>query len=305
MSMGGGGGGGTSGTVTWPAYFQDWHETILGSPADMTFDFLDVVNSLTNPFDVAVAYDPNAYVANIDAQALLVKSIAASLNPVTSWANYIAYAVTELEDHVMSTTELAASETAYNAVVDADYNNVILPRFQRGMQDANAVMSSAYVVGEALLEAEVLRKKATFSADLRMESYKLKVDAIQRGVESMMNKAIADNNFQNSTFVSYIDAQRINAVLKKEEHDRNITLEELDTKWDLDLFTYAGNLLAAGHGGVSSSGVSKATAMQSVLGGTMSGASMGTAISPGWGSVFGAAAGFGLSAGNAIGRSMR
>lgn len=306
MSMGGGGGGGTSGTVTWPAYFTAWHESLLGNA--VTFEGTGIFDCMVgvlntywtdNPFLSATAYDPSTYLAEMRAATNFIYNLANTLNPVTDWVSYISYVRTELDANVLGTTNLVAAENAYNAVIDADYANVILPRFKRGLQDANAVMSSAYVIGEALLEAEVLRKKATYSADLRLQNYKERVSAILNGTDLLIKLASQEHDFMRGAVTTYVDQTRISIVAKKEQLDRDMALEELDAKWDIEAFTYAGNFLAAGHGASSQSGT-KGTAMQSVLGGAMSGASMGTSISPGWGTLIGALGGAAFSAGSAI-----
>ena len=40
------------------------------------------------------------------------------------------------------------------------------------------------------------------------------------------------------------EATRLQAVMKKEEAEEQLTIDEADVKWDLELFRYAGNLLA-------------------------------------------------------------
>jgi hypothetical protein len=292
MSMGGGGGGGTSGNVQWPTYFQNWHEAVLGSPIGSE-DVVSILNTAwaSNPFTGLVAYDPDAGLATVDTAVGKVVTLAEALSPVADWHTYLVAVRAGLDDHVFSTTELAAAEVAYNAVIDADYVNVTLPRFQRGMQDANAVMSSAFVVGKALLDAEVTRKKATFSADLRLQDYKEKINSTMNGIESMIRLVTTDNQYRNTVASTVAEVNRMKAVLLKEEADRNATLDELAAKWEMETLTYAGNFLAAGHGGTSQSGM-KATPMQSVMGGALSGAAAGTAIGgPGIGTGIGALAG--------------
>lgn len=310
MSFGGGGsgGGGSSGSVANEAYFSAWHQSLLGNAATAggTGIYYNLVLTMNeywaaNPYIDLVAHSADSFVTDIGVVTNTLYNLAAVLNPVTDWQGYIAYVTSELDAHVLGDTNVAAAETAYNNVLDAEYENVTLPRFQRGMQDANAVMSSAFVIGEALLEAELTRRKAAYSADLRLQNYKARIEATISGLDNLVKLAGIEREFLRGSVATYVDARRVAYVAKKEEIDRNVELDAAEAKWDIDAYSYAGNFLAASHGGTSPAGTAaKPSWGQSVLGGAMSGASMGSAVYPGWGTVIGAIGGAAFGIGQQI-----
>jgi hypothetical protein len=51
-------------------------------------------------------------------------------------------------------------------ILDDDINEIALPRFETGMRDMNAVISSSFVIGRALIETAKTKALARFSADL-------------------------------------------------------------------------------------------------------------------------------------------
>lgn len=303
MSFGSGGGGGSSGAVSNETYWSQWHENVLGDSATaggsgIWTNLVLVMNAYwqDNPYIGEVAHSPDTYITDVGLVTNTVYNLASVLNPVTDWQSYTGYVIAKLDADVLGTTALEASEAAFNDTVDAEYENVTLPRFQRGMQDANAVMSSAYVIGKALLEEEVVRRKAVYSADLRQQNYKTRIDAILSATDMLIKLAGVEHEFLRTTVATYVDARRITYVAKKEETDRNLEIAASEAKWDIDAFMLAGNFLAAAHGGTSVGSTTKPSMGQSVLGGAMSGASLGTSVYPGWGTVIGAIGGaaFGL-----------
>lgn len=303
MGMGGGGGGGgSSGKVSWPKYFEDWHSGFLGSTETLGTDVVDALNAAIahSPFTGVTAYDPDTDLATVDTKVTNLFTVAEALDPAADWATYIALVETEIDDHLGSETALAAAEDAFNNAADADYTNSILPKFQRGMQDVNAVMSSAYVVGTALLGAELIRRKAAFSAEIRLQSSRDRSNAILKGMASLISLANSDHDYLRNVVGTLIEAKRIKYVAKKEQIDQDMRIDEADAKWDLEMLTYGGNLLAAGQGGVSNT-ATKATPVQSALGGALSGASMGGMAAAAMGGPVGWGVGIGAVLGGAMG----
>jgi hypothetical protein len=313
MGKSGGGGGGSSGSVTWPPYFMDWHDGMLGESLSLSTTMVAVMNNaLTsgggNPFTGVVAYDPTTFLTSM-ATAIDNELVAvAAIVPATEYSQNLALAKVALEAYVFSTTELAAAETAFNAVIDADYNNAALPRFQRGMQDINAVISSSYVTGAALLSAEVVRKKAQFSSELRLQSYREKTTALQNVTGQIVQRAQAINSLTHQLINTKVETLRIAIVGYGEQTKENSRIDEMEAKWDMDVFIHGGQVLASGQGGIGTGTGIKATPMQSALGGALSGAAAGGMAGYGIASATGIAAtgpiGWGIGIGALLGGAM-
>ena len=178
--------------------------------------------------------------------------------------------------------------TEYTADFDARLTSEVLPRFEAGMRDINAVTSSAFAIGRALIEENQDRQVAKFSSDLHLKAFS--DDAIK--VIGMKLE------FQRAASAMIAEANRIKIVAKKEENDINIKLGEKDALWDLEIYQYGSNVMASIGGGVSNPGAKGPSTAQSVIGGAMSGAATGAMVSNGnpvatvIGGVLGAATGF-------------
>jgi hypothetical protein len=245
--MGSSGGGGSSGAVSHSAYLESVHADWLNSTGADT-----ITSSMTDVMDAAIgnspwtgvnAYDPDADVAAYEVELAAFKLLLAGLSDTVDWAALYAQAALTLDGPAEAA--LLADTAAYAAIIDDNINTVTLPRFRRGMQDINAVQSSAFVLGEAVIEGFKTREVAKHTSILRLDVNARKLTAVEH-MMTMMGRRIAWNEGYSKTI---IEASRIKLVAKKEEADKNLLIDVTDAKWDLEVFQYGANLLASIGGG--------------------------------------------------------
>ena len=92
------------------------------------------------------------------------------------------------------------------------------------------------------------------------------------------------------------EAKKIRVVASKEQTDQDLLIAEADARWDLEVFQYGGNVLAAIGGGTIQPSVPGLSKTQSALSGAMAGAAIGAtpalvAATGGWSIGIGAAMG--------------
>ena len=282
--MGGGsGGGGSAGKIEYPAHVTAAHADWLDDDGTDSIEssMTELMNAAigASPFIGAVAFDPATY---ITAALAGPTALAALVAQMTALDTVIA--------DFLSDTKVAAEIDAFSDQLDAQLESTVYPRFEVGMRDVNAVMSSAFVLGRALIEDGRDREVARFASQVRLQ---------RSGPETiqMMNMRVQS---QVQLAQALVEANRIAIVAKKEQTDRNLYIDEADAKWDLSVFTYGGNLMAAPGGGTVMP--QRASDAATALGGAMSGAAMGAmagSVIPGVGTVAGAVAGgvLGIAAG--------
>jgi hypothetical protein len=305
-------GGGTSGSVDWPAYMKtvhgDWLDNAGGSTS--TIDMVTVMNAAIggSPYSGKAAFDPATDLANSTAAIATFAAILAGIVDTTDWAALYAQAVTSLGGFtpiviadkapiVISGATITTDVAAFAAEQDDNVTVNVLPRFRRGMQDINAVVSSAFPIGEAIIEAFQARDVAKYDASLRrevvMKNAELE-DVVNRanlekdirvaglnnqteleykklylgGTESILRIMLQRIAWNESLMRTVIDSNRIAIVAKKEQTDHDIEIDSKDALWDLECFQYGGNLLAAIGSGTSST--KQPSLLQSILGGALS-----------------------------------
>jgi len=251
--MGGGsGGGGASGKVDYPTYMKTWHAAALGIDLAGTGNQLDsnisdVIDAKigNSPFAALSAYDPTTQVADMASTITDFKTLVDAFSGELEWPDLVDAAITKIATDVYSTTEVNAEIAAYNALVDQELINVLLPRFRRGMQDINAVNASSFVVGQSLIEASAQRDKDKYAADLRLQNQKEKVASIIASIDTMVKLIVGKLDIQRALTQATLEENRLAMIAYKEETDQDIHLSELDGRWDLEVWNYAGNLLAS------------------------------------------------------------
>ena len=261
----GGGGGGGSGIVSYPAYMETWHSMALDDTGVdvLTTSLTAVMDAAlgSSPWTAQAAYDPDADIAAMLAGVNLSQTLVTLLSTGTTLDTLIS----EILDH----TRVDDAVVEYAADLDARLVAEILPRFEAGMRDINAVVSSAFVVGRALIEENQDRQVAKFSADLHYKAFSddaIKVIQLKLEYQKMVSQML-------------VETYRIKIVAKKEENEVEMKIDEADGLWDLEVFQYGANLLASIGGGTMQPQGKEPSTAQSMIGGAMSGAAAGAMIS--------------------------
>lgn len=354
----GSGGGGSSGAVSHSAYLEDVHSDWLNASGTDTIEksITEVMDSAlgSSPFAAMTAYDPDTYITAFqNVVAAYAAALAGLPSAETTWATLHAQAVltigaiptlaiADIADTAdvpgITPAQIAADVAAFANDLDNDILTRVLPRFRRGMQDINAVVSSAFPIGEAILWAfrdndlakhdSAIRldaagknaelginnqrlhldvRKANLAKDIDVGHFNLTINTDYRkmylgAVEEMAKIFLQELSFDEGYARLAIESYRIAAVLKKEEAEDQKEIDEADAKWDLEVFTYGCNVMAAISGGVSGSKV-KTSKLQSAVGGGLTGAAAGGMIgSAAYGATYGSSAGiYGAAIGAVLG----
>lgn len=256
-----GGGGGGAGVVDYPDYMKDYHEAILGDGV-LTSDVTDIMEAAqgNSPFATAVAYNPSIPVSEMDLTVSTLETLVALLSSGTGLDTLISNVLDEdrLDDAVDEfSDDLAARLTAE-----------VIPRFEAGMRDINAVTSSAFAIGRAVIEEGQTREVGKFSAGLHLKAF---------GDDALRLIALK-LEYQKALSHLSIEANRLQIVAYKEEADTNIKINESDALWDLQVFQYGSNVLASIGGGTVDPNLKEPSTARSVIGGALSGAAAGAMV---------------------------
>ena len=254
-----GGGGSSSGQSDWPEYMKQFHERILDHTGadNLSVSMIDVMEAAitASPWTGELPYDPDTELAAMLASAANLQTLVTLLSAGTG--------LDALIIDVLSDTRIDDAVTEYSLDLGDIVTTEVLPRFEAGMRDINAVVSSAFVIGKASIEEVRLRQVDKFSANLHMKAF---------GDDALRLIAL---KLEGQKAVSHmiIEANRLKIVAKKEEVDDGHEIDQSDATWDLNVFGYAGNLLAAIGSGISPK--PKKSPLSSAIGGAMTGAAAG------------------------------
>lgn len=268
-----GGGGGGSGQVSYPEYMETMHSAWL-TDLDTLIESI-VTNS---PYEEALAYDPDTDLENTANTLTGFNTLVTGISELANWANYYNQAANLIGDF---NTEIAAKVDSYKTYIDNDLDTNILPKFKRSMQNVNASMSSAFIIGESIILEGRDRDIAKYDADLNLEYASKRTQLLLQASEQILKLAGLKYEFYKALVHYTVESNRIKIVAKAEETVNNLEYTVKDALWGLTSYREGGNMLAAIGGGTvqtDSTGPSKA---QSAIGGALSGAAAGAMITGG------------------------
>jgi len=275
-----GGGGGQSGKVDYPAYMTTAHGRIMdGGGADTpTNSIVDLVEVAVgnSPFTGEAAYNPATPLAAIASAVDDFSTLVNSIDPESDWLSHMKVAKDYIDESSTGVEEIEAELKAYRDEIRDNLDVVVLPRFRGGMRDINAVMSSAFAIGEAYIEASSERDIGKFLADLRIRLKTSRDEKVLKAATDMLQHAVNKADFVKALVHYTIEGNRITIVANKEQTDTDLAIAEMDAKWDLDMSMYIGNILASISGASTvKEGIAGPSAFRSALGSGISGAGMG------------------------------
>lgn len=268
------------------------------------------------------------------------------------WSNAADVAKTKV-DGVVSDADTAKDALAYAQTLEDEIKNRVIPRFRSGLRDVNAVMNSAFVLGESVIWGMMDRDVAKYFAQARDRNASQKNEMVMKGVEQMtqlesaklmhqgevvkdslllygkkleltsanagdmlkmLNQKIqfakdeaalrnqlysAHDDFASRGSSDILQAQmqrigfikdilhytiennRIGMVALKEYTAEQLAVEDNQASWDLKTYQYGANMLAAIGGGAAVNSPNEASTARTAIGGALSGAGAGAAMSGG------------------------
>ena len=320
-SLGGGGssGGGSSGQVSYPPYMEATHGDLLNNLGtdSPSMSVIEAMNTAfgNSPFTGETAYDPDVEVAAILTASQDLDGLVTLLSQGTG--------LDSLVSSILDTTRITDAIADFDTVIDdiivdhnADIGAVInqsnielvnavavnqVPRFEAGMRDIGAVVSSAFPIGKSIIDKTVVDQTAKLAADIALQTGKYSGELrlqLAKFAADMHTKMFNESaiaivqlklQYQYQLSALTIEANRLKIVAKKEETDTNLKIEEVDATWDLEIFKYGSNVL----GSIAGTAVNQGTGLKQGVGSTIGGALSGA--------VAGAAGGLAMTGGKPIG----
>lgn len=277
-------GGGSSGKVDFPDYMKDAHADWLDDDGADTLNssVVDLMNSAlgSSPYSGESSYDPDADIAIMLSSLASFDTLVSVLDPSADWLSSINDAQSGI-DNILTDTSLDAEIAANDAIVDDRLTNEILPRFQAGMRNINAVNSSIFIIGQSNLEGLAQRDKNKFAGSIRHRTYMQRNEFILRSSSDLNKLYNLRLEYEKIITTLTTDIYKIKILAKREELETQLEFEVKDGIWDLELLSYGNNVLAAISGASGGGGPAGPSKAQSTLGGALSGAAMG-ASAGGW-----------------------
>lgn len=282
-----GGSGSTSGATDYPDYMKRVHGYWLDYNATDMFPesvnkcIANAKGTTTNPYATFAAFSPDEAFFSVG------KYITSYTSPFEYMKTFSLFDTeTKYNSYLTDdSAEITAAVSVFSNSLTDEINTKTLPQFQHGMSDINAVMSSAFVIGEAIIWDSKVKKVAEFEANLRLQHIQTKADIALRRISIALeyNKTVVSLGTELARMYTAartdVDGDKLDAAVKAK-------------LWDLELWQYGTQVMAsiAGAATVSKGVERKNSSLAGALSGALSGAAAGSMI-PGVGTALGGAVG--------------
>ena len=305
--MGSGGGGGSSGKVDYPEYMKNFHIGFMDPNLATAYPTVGV--TLTEAMNTAMTgASPYASFVGVDVNDSYLGSGQVITNFTAPFAYLNTYAgmdfaaivaayrtANEIGDFIGDISSKVDQLTAAEgAILEEEIVQVSLPAMKVGYRTANAVMSSAFVIGEAIIRSGKVKQMAKTDAAFRLESFKLEAELRVRNEALCIDYATKAILAKRDIATTAMDFAKLYVGSRNEIDDAEIEVSAKDALWDLKVFQYGGNFLGAISGSSVSTDSGKGSKAGSMMGGTLGGAALGAQLMPAnplMGAGIGAAAG--------------
>lgn len=190
-----------------------------------------------------------------------------------------------LEDVVDNDT-VSEMSSAHKALLDDELESNVLPRFQAGMRDMNAVMSSTFIIGKSLLEEANNKQLAVFDADARYKLIPVAAD--------VFSKHMAWNQ---GMIGAYSEVIKLAFLIESDSKEINTNYAVKSKLWPFTVLNYHRDIVSALNGPRSSTTETAGgpSGTQKALSGALGGAAMGASVGGAPGAVIGGAVGLAAS----------
>lgn len=268
---GGGGGGDTTNTIRYAPYIENAHSRFLNDTYSYrvaTINNNAYASFSTIPVDEGF-FGTGYILASFPALFDIYGKFVAGLDIEALWA--------EVMDSTTESPQANELVRAESALLNEELESSILPKFYTGMRDLNAVMSSTFVVGKALLYDTKQKLVEKFSAELK---WKLVAVAQDR-----WKAHLAWNTEAVTTYAKLFD---LYFSAKTNVTRMNYELLAKKSLWPMEVLDYERANLGALQGAMKQTqDKGGGSSGSSILGGALSGAAAGGMIGGPWGAAVG------------------
>jgi len=183
----------------------------------------------------------------------------------------------QIYEDVVQGPELENVISAHSALVQDDIDTKVLPKFLAGMRDIGSVHSTAFIIGQAIIQTSHVKAVNKFSSAIRLH-----------GINVATNMWTKHLDWDNMVMTSYSEIFKLYYAARMDIDGVNLEYQAKDKMWDINLFENARAILGAVAGGsAATAGQNEPSQRQKAIGGAMTGAAAGFMIGGPVGAVIG------------------
>jgi len=228
------------------------------------------------PYNTAFSYDPDYDLSNFQDKIDSFIDTIDVVEPILDYETFLAAAASAVDASLEPDTYIDEATVAYESAQLPPYFRSI-NRFTGPMSDLNAVHTSAFVIGMAIMEQSFQNNVDGFAAQLKVQRSQIRATAILDGVRSIMQ--LFNFELQGDLNIAQLQGDFAYKAIgfKTNQYEQDLAIDVHDIMWDYDVFMRGGEMLGSISG--AAAGPLKTPRGQQMLSGGLSGiASLATTL---------------------------
>lgn len=182
----------------------------------------------------------------------------------------------QIYEDVIQGPEIENAVSAQSEMLQDEIDTNVMPRFLAGMRDINAVQSSAFVVGKAIIQDAHVKSINKFASQIRLHALDISHEQWTRHLSWDESVIKVFTEMFKTYYATRLDMDRA-----------NLEYQAKDLMWNINLFENARGIIGAMAGAAATASGNEPSQTQKAIGGAMTGAAAGYMVG-GW---YGAAIG--------------
>lgn len=272
--------------ITYAEYIEEAHKRLLNHSGT------DVNNiSIIDSFNHAQSLNPYANATNITTGDAFFTGGYSITDFPSLWDMFgkfmagldVHHLFLQTYNGVIDSAEIKEAVTAQAAYLDDDIQANILPKFQSGMRDINAVSSSAFMTGRAIIADARIKAINKFSSELRLRVLDASADMWKKHLD-----------WNQSVISTYSTMFKLYYSVEMDVNAQKVAMQMKRDTFSLSLFEYVRAVLGVVSGSTGTMANEPPSQGASMLSGALGGASVGAALGP-WGAAAGGVLGLASS----------
>lgn len=179
--------------------------------------------------------------------------------------------------------EIAAAVSSQAELLDNEVRTKVLPAFLAGMRDINAIQSTTFVIGKAVIADSQVRQMNEFQSRIRLSAIELSGQLWRSHLD-----------WSKGVIAIYLEMTKLYYATRLDVDTKQLEYAVNDKMWDMNLLDEPTKVLGILNGAAATTNKNKPSQATSAIAGALSGAAAGAPMGP-YGAAAGAILGLGAS----------
>lgn len=219
-----------------------------------TTDTIDISSEIAtaatlNPYSGVSSYDPDDALSGIEDRLSGWTDLADDMDPTDVLTAAFEFALSQIDDEIMSDTIVSDAVDAHTARTEPDYQRALSGELMPLLM-GRCVMTSAWDDAVASMAISRSADTAQYSASLGLTQQEARIRLAHDIAAMFINALQLQMSINQATVMATADIAKLRIAGMQDQILNDLKFDESESLWNLELFHYGAGMIAAYGGGV-------------------------------------------------------